>query len=112
MLGNAGCAQSQPGAGITMPRIANIKTRELLRLLRRMQFRQANRDHITFYHEWLPLWTKLSHGNREIDPDLMGDIAIKQLKMNSADEFRDALAGDIPLRYLDPNAPWDGRPLV
>ena len=45
-----------------MPRIANIKTRELIRLLRRMRFRQENRDHIVFYHEWLPLWTKLSHG--------------------------------------------------
>ena len=42
----------------------------------------------------------------------MGDIAIKQIKMNSADEFRAALAGNIPFRYLDPNAPRDGRPLV
>ena len=95
-----------------MPRIANIKTRELIRLLRRMRFRQENRDHIVFYHEWLPLWTKLSHGVPEIDPDLMGDIVIRQLKMNSAAEFRAALSGNIPRRYLDPNAPWDGRPLA
>lgn len=95
-----------------MPRIANIKTRELIRLLRRMRFRQENRDHIVFYHEWLPLWTKLSHGVPEIDPDLMGDIVIRQLKMNSAAEFRAALSGSIPRRYLDPNAPWDGHPLA
>ena len=94
-----------------MPRIANIKTRELIRLLRRMRFRQENRDHIVFYHEWLPLWTKLSHGVPEIDPDLMGDIVVRQLKMNSAAEFRAALSGNIPRRYLDRNAPWDGRPL-
>lgn len=95
-----------------MPRIANIKTRELIRLLRRMRFRQENRDHIVFYHEWLPLWTKLSHGVTEIDPDLMGDIVIRQLKMNSAAEFRAALSGRVPRRYLDPNVPWDGRPLA
>ena len=95
-----------------MPRIANIKTRELIRLLRRMGFYRENRDHLVFYHEWLPLWTKLSHGSQEIDPDLMGDIVIRQLKMNSADEFRAALSGRIPRRYLDPAAPWDGRPLA
>ena len=55
---------------------------------------------------------RISHGDKEVPSYLMGDIAIKQLKMNSVDEFRAALAGDIPLRYLDPNAPWDGRPLV
>ena len=95
-----------------MPRIANIRTRELIRLLRRMRFRQDNRDHAYFYHEWLRLSTTVSHGDKEVPPYLMGDIAIKQLKMNSADEFRAALAGNIPLRYLDPNAPWDGRPLA
>ena len=42
---------------------------------------------------------------------LMGDIAIKQLKMNSADEFRAARRGDIPRRYLDPDAPRDGQTL-
>ena len=95
-----------------MPRIANIRTRELIRLLRRMRFRQDNRDHAYFYHEWLRLSTTVSHGDKEVPPYLMGDIAIKQLKMNSADEFRAALAGNIPLRYLAPNAPWDGRPLA
>ena len=95
-----------------MPRIANIRTRELIRLLRRMRFRQDNRDHVYFYHEWLRLSTTVSHGDKEVPSYLMSDIAIKQLKMNSADEFRAALAGNIPLRYLDPNAPWDGRPLA
>ena len=42
---------------------------------------------------------------------MMGRIAIRQLKFNSADEFRAALRGDIPRRYLDPEAPWDGQPL-
>ena len=99
-----------------MVRIANVKTRELLRLLWRMRFVQDNRDHIYFYHEWLMtsegrLWTQVSHGDREIDAGLMGDIAIKQMKMNSSDEFRATLRGNIPRRYLDPDAPWDGQPL-
>ena len=94
-----------------MPRIANVKTRELLRLLRRMRFTRHNGDHVYFYHEWLKLYVMVSHGDKDIGATLMGDIAIKQLKMNSADEFRAALRGDIPRRYLDPNAPWDGQPL-
>jgi len=57
------------------------------------------------------LWTQVSHGDREIGAGLMGDIAIKQMKMNSADEFRAALRGDIPRRYLEPDTPWDGQPL-
>ncbi len=59
----------------------------------------------------LNLSVMVSHGDREIHADLMGDIAIKQLKMNSADEFRSALRGNIPRRYLDPDAPRDGQPL-
>ena len=98
-------------ACVAMPRIANVKTRELIRLLRRMRFTQHNRDHVYFYHEWLNLSAKISHGDKEIDAGLMGDIVITQLKMNSAEEFRAALAGNIPRRYLDPNAPWDGQPL-
>jgi hypothetical protein len=46
---------------------------------------------VNFYHEWLNLWTKVSHGDKDIDADLMGRIAIRQLKMNSAEEFRAAL---------------------
>ena len=94
-----------------MVRIANVKTRELLRLLRRMGFEQDNRDHIYFDHRWLRIRVKVSHGDKDIGAGLMGDIAIKQLKMNSADEFRAALRGNIPRRYLDPDAPWDGQPL-
>lgn len=94
-----------------MPSIANIKTRELIRLLRRMRFVQDNRAHTVFRHEWLNLRTMLSHGDKEIDADLMGVIVFRQLKMNSVAEFRAALRGNIPRRYLDPNAPWDGRPL-
>ena len=76
-----------------------------------MGFTQSNRDHAYFVHAWLNLRTKVSHGEKELDADLMGEIAIVQLKMNSADEFRAALRGDIPRRYLDPDAPWDGQPL-
>jgi hypothetical protein len=76
-----------------------------------MGFVQDNRDHANFRHLWLNLSTKVSQGDGEIGAGLMGDIAIKQLKMNSADEFRAAMRGDIPQRYLDPNAPWDGQPL-
>ena len=79
-----------------MPRIANVSTRELLRLLRRMRFSRHNRHHAYFYHEWLSVTTHISHGDRDIGAALMGDIAIKQLKMNSAEEFRAALRGDIP----------------
>ena len=94
-----------------MPRIANVRTRQLLRLLRRMQFVQDNRDHACFYHEWLRVSTRVSHGDKEINALLMGKIAIDDLKMNSAEEFRAALRGEIPRRYLDPDAPWDGQPL-
>ncbi len=94
-----------------MPRIANVRTRDLIRLLHRMRFVRNNQDHARFRHEWLPLWTKVSHGDKEIRPALMGDIVTKQLKMNSVAEFRAAMSGNIPRRYLDPNAPWDGRPL-
>ena len=76
-----------------------------------MGFVQTNRDHAFFIHAWLNLRTKVSHGDKEVDADLMGEIAIVQLKMNSAEEFRAALRGDIPARYLDPNASWDGQPL-
>ena len=94
-----------------MPKISNVKTRELFRLLRRMRFSRENRDHAYFYHEWLRITTRVSHGDKEINAMLMGKIAIDDLKMNSADEFRAALRGNIPRRYLDPNAPWDGQPL-
>ena len=94
-----------------MPRIANVKARELIRLLRRMRFIQSNRDHVYFHHEWLNLSTMISHGDRTVGAALMGDIAIKQLKFSSAEEFRAALRGDIPRRYVDPDAPWDGQAL-
>jgi hypothetical protein len=42
----------------------------------------------------------------------MGKIVMDDLKMNSAEEFRAALRGDIPRRYLDPDAPRDGQPLA
>ena len=110
-MGAASGALPKFSARVTMPRIANVRPRDLIRLLRRMRFERDDRDHINFCHEWLNLRTKVSHGDKEIDADLMARIAIRQLKMNSAEEFRAALAGNIPQRYLDPNAPWDGQPL-
>ncbi len=95
-----------------MVRIANVKTRQLLRLLRRMGFVQTNRDHAFFIHAWLNLRTKVSHGDKEVDADLMGEIAIVQLKMNSADEFRAALRGNIPRRYSTPTPPGTGNPWI
>ena len=86
-----------------MPRIANVSTRELLRLLRRMRFVRSNSHHILFPPRMA--------GYKEIAPSVMGKIAIDDLKMNSADEFRPAARRDIPRRYLDPDAPWDGQPL-
>ena len=76
-----------------------------------MGFVQSNRDHAYFYQAWLNLRTKISHGDKDVSALLMGKIAIDDLKMNSADEFRAALRGDISRRYLDPDAPWDGQPL-
>ncbi len=83
----------------------------MLRLLRRMGFVQSKRDHAYFYHVWLNIRTKISHGDKEINALLMGKIVIDDLKMNSAEEFRSALRGNIPRRYLDPDATWDGQPL-
>ena len=94
-----------------MPIIANIKTRELIRLLRRMRFVQDNRSHTVFLHEWLNLRAMVSHGDKDVPAVLMGRIVMGQLKMNSVAEFRAALRGNIPRRYLDRDAPWDGRPL-
>ncbi len=99
---------SQPGACLAMVRIANVKPREMLR---RMGLVPSNRDHVYFYHAWLNIGTKISHGDKELNALLMGKIALDDLKMNSVEEFRAALRGNIPARYLDPNAPWDGQPL-
>ena len=110
-MDSAGGASPKSSDRLAMPRIANVKARDLIRLLMRMRFERYDRDHIYFYHEWLNLWTKISHGDKDIDAALMGRIAIRQLKMNNADEFRAALRGSIPRRYLDPDAPWDGQPL-
>ena len=58
-----------------MPKIANVRPRDLIRLLHRMRFDREDRDHANFCHEWLNLWTKISHGDKEIDADLMGRIS-------------------------------------
>lgn len=72
---------------------------------------QDNRHHVYFRHEWLRITIHISHSDKEIGALLMGKIAIDDLKFNSAEEFRTALRGNIPRRYLDPDAPWDGQPL-
>lgn len=110
-MGAPSNAGAKPGCIVAVVRIANVKTRELLRLLRRMGLVQDNRDHANFYHTWLNLRTKVSHGDGEVGAGLMGDIAIKQLKMNSADEFRAALGGNTPAAISTPTrrgtaSPW------
>ena len=110
-MGAPSGAPPKLGDRVAMPRIANVKARDLIRLLHRMRFERYDRDHIYFYHEWLNLWTKISHGDKDIDAALMGRIAIRQLKMNSAEEFRAALRGDIPAAISIPTrrgtaSPW------
>ena len=45
--------------------------------------------------------THVSFGNKEIRAELMGDIITHQLRM-TVDEFRDAMDGDIPERFTNP----------
>ena len=50
-----------------MPRYANMRARELRRLLVRMGFTEAaHNDHWRYRHLGLGLHTKVSFGNREI----------------------------------------------
>ena len=85
-----------------MPRYANMRARELRRLLVRMGFIEAaHNDHWRYRHLGLGLHTKVSFGNREIKPHVMGKIITKQLRM-TVDEFRDAMNGNIPERFTNP----------
>ena len=52
-------------------------------------------------HPGLGLRTHVSFGNKEIRAELMGDIITHQLRM-TVDEFRDAMDGDIPERFTNP----------
>ena len=82
-----------------MTRIAGIRTNELHRLLLRMGFLVSRQnDHWRFYHPRLGLRTRISFGSREIPSVQMGRIVTAQLRMSS-DEFRAAMAGDIPERF-------------
>ena len=70
-----------------MPRYANVRTRALRRLLRRMGFVEiARNDHWRYRHSGLGLYTKISFGNNEIEAPTMGEIITKQLRM-TVDEF-------------------------
>ncbi len=85
-----------------MPRYANVRARELRRLLLRMGFVEtAHNDHWRYRHQGLGLYTKVSFGNHEIRAHYMGSIITKQLRM-TVDEFRDAMNGNIPERFTNP----------
>ena len=85
-----------------MPRYANVRPAELHRLLLRMGFTEIARNHHRHYlHMGLGLRTRMSFGNKEIRSDFMGNIITKQLRM-TVDEFREAMNGDIPERFTNP----------
>ena len=85
-----------------MPRFANVRTTALQRLLLRMGFVEIGRNHHRNYrHHGLALRTRISFGSKEIDADTMGDIITKQLRM-TVDEFREAMNGNIPERFTNP----------
>ena len=59
--------------------MAPRKTREVTRGLKRKGFQPSNKDHRYFYlyveHEKTYIRTKVSHGQTEIDDDLLGAMA-------------------------------------
>ena len=72
------------------------------RLLLRMGFVEtARNDHWRYPHPGLKPRTRVSLGNNEIKPDVMGTIITGQLQM-TVDEFRAAMNGDIPERFTNP----------
>ena len=85
-----------------MPRYANVRTTGLHRLLLRMGFVEIGRNHHRHYrHYGLGLRVRVSFGNKEVRPSVMGEIITNQLRM-TVDEFRDAMNGDIPERFTNP----------
>ena len=85
-----------------MPRFANVRPRRLRRLLLQMGFVETiHNDHWRYQHHGLGLRTHVSFGNKEIKSELMGTIIAQQLRM-TVDEFRAAMAGDIPERFTNP----------
>lgn len=85
-----------------MPRYANVRTTALHRLLIRMGFIETPGNHHRNYrHDGLGLRTRMSFGNKEIRPGVMGDIITKDLRM-TVDEFREAMNGGIPERFTNP----------
>ena len=86
-----------------MPRYANVRARALRRLLARMGFVEtAHNDHWRYRHPGLGLNTKVSFGNQEIGALLMGEIITTQIQM-TVDEFREAMNGNIPERFTNPD---------
>ncbi len=84
-----------------MPRYANVQTRALRRLLVRMGLIEtSHNDHWRYRHEGLGLRTRVSFGDKEVGAIVMGRI-IGQLGM-TVDEFREAMNGDIPERFTNP----------
>ena len=88
-----------------MPRYANVRPRDLRRLLRMGFVETARNDHWRYRYPGLGLRTFVSFGNGEVDADLMGRIITGQLRM-TVDEFRAAMDGDIPERFTNPRL-WE-----
>ena len=85
-----------------MPRYANVRTTALHRLLLRMGFVEIGRNHHRHYrHDGLDLRARVSFGNKEVRPSVMGEIITQQLRM-TVDEFRAAMNGNIPERFTNP----------
>ena len=85
-----------------MPRYGNVRAGQLRNLLLRMGFVEtARNDHWRYRHHGLGLRTFVSFGNGEVSAIRMGKIIAQQLRM-TVDEFRAAMAGDIPERFTNP----------
>ena len=85
-----------------MPRYANVRTTALHRLLLRMGFIEFARNHHRHYrHDGLGLRARVSFGNKEVRPNVMGEIITQRLRM-TVDEFREAMNGSIPERFTNP----------
>jgi len=66
-----------------------------------MGFVEIGRNHHRHYrHNGLDLRVRVSFGNKEVRPAVMGDIITKQLRM-TVDESREAMNGNIHERFTN-----------
>ena len=84
------------------PYIPGVTRRELLRILRRLNFGESEiGDHTVFRHHRLPLRTSIPRHSGEVSPRLVG-VIIEQIGLTRAefDEVR-RRRGRIPQRYAE-----------